>query len=315
MIKLHPTYEIINELMLEKTDSRGEPYCEYDQDKLSALMHHEKENDELVKKFIIPSFEGGHNIPAYLIERTYTPDNAPLLLVMHGGGFTTGSPAFDYNRIAYITKNAGCRVLTVDYRLAQNGGNYPGQLYDCYSALLWAYENAGVLNIDKDRIAVGGYSSGASLACALSIYARDNDGPKICCQILTNPVLKAKGDSPSALRYYKANVMLSGNELSGMIKRYLGKDAGQTPACYAFPGYCENVSGLPPTVMIAGEYDPLRDECIEFAQRLYANSVPCELYCLPRVPHSFDLHTHGCMTPWIWDAIIRALKREFGTLV
>ncbi len=314
-MKLHPTYEVINDLMVTRTDENGEPFCVYDQDKLDALMQHDREEDELIQEFSIPAYKGEHTVPVYLVERTYTPKHAPLVLIMHGGGFNTGRPSFDGNRIAYITKHAGCKVLTVDYRLAHDGGFYPGELYDCYAALLWAYDNAELLDIDRERIAVGGYSSGASLACALSLYARDNDGPKICCQILTNPVLKARGDTPSALQFYRANVMLSGSELPGMIKRYLGRPMGQTPPYYAFPGYCEDVSGLPPTVMIVGEYDPLRDECIEFAQKLFANSVPCELYCLPRVPHSFELHTDGCMTSWIWDAAVRALRREFGTLI
>lgn len=312
-MKLHKTYECIQEMMIPEVDEFGDTVYSYDMQKLAKLLEHSTEPDERTKDYTIVREEDGSALNVHLHWREDTGDNVPLVFLIHGGGFRSGNAAYDMNRLAFITKHVPCKVLTIDYRLAPEYP-YPAALDDCVTAIDWAYENAGELGIDPEKIAIGGYSAGATLAVCTSLYLRDFGGPKISMMLLMNPVVAADVRTGSAQQFYKGNPMLSGINLTDDTRIYLEDYLGDTPPYYALPAYCDNFGGLPAAVVVAGEYDPLRDSCIELAQNFYRDRVPCELYVLPKVPHSFDLVTDGCMTEWIWQACTRALKREFGML-
>ena len=311
-MKLHKTYECIQDMMIPEIDLFGDTVYSYDQAKLGKLLEHTDEPDERIKTYNFSREEG--DISLHLHWRDGVEENCPLVFLIHGGGFRSGNALYDLNRLAHITKNVSCKVMTIDYRLVPDYP-YPAALEDCLFALNWAVEHADELGIDPTKIAIGGYSAGATLAACTSLYLRDFGGPKISSMILMNPVVSADVyHSASAQQFYKGNPMLSGINVTEDTRLYLPNHRGQTPPYYALPGYCEDYSDLPPAVVVVGEYDPLRDGCIQLASDFMRDRVPCELYVLPRVPHSFDLVTEGCMTSWIWDAVVRALKREFGTL-
>ena len=308
---IHPGYEILAELaeamILEKA-GQGKAYSQG----VDHLVAFDKPDDMRITQFVIPGLQCAPGVPVYLYETVDMAGKTPLLIAIHGGGFTGGRADFDANRIAYYVRNVPCRVLSVDYRLAPEGV-FPKSLEDCYAALIWAHDHAEEINIDRRQIAVAGYSAGGTLAAGLCLYARDQQGPKICAQILTFPVLAGRPDSGSAMQFYDDAPMLQGSALSGIVRDYLGAMDGQVPSYYALPAYCSDLSGLPATAIAVGEYDPLRDECMAYAAKLMQFAVPVEFYCLPRVPHAFDLVCHP-MTEWLWQGLVRALRREFGLL-
>jgi acetyl esterase len=79
----------------------------------------------------------------------------------------------------------GCRVICVQYRLAPENP-FPAGVEDCYAALVWISKNAAKLEMDENRIAVGGRSAG-NLASALAIMARDRGGPRAVLQVSIYP--------------------------------------------------------------------------------------------------------------------------------
>ncbi len=291
-------------------DAEGDETYAYNQEKLSKLLEHKPLENEVMKEYRVPGLNGAPDVPCFLFETTDTAPKTPVVFMIHGGGFTGGAIPYDYNRLSYYTQKVGCRVFSPDYRRIE----YPNSLEDCYASLLWMYENADSLGIDGNKIALCGSSAGATLALALSLYVRDKGGPQISCQILMNPVITSLGETVSAQQFYKKNWMLNGADLPNQLDRYLKNlDGGPIPY-YAMPGNLQKFNNIPPTVMACGEYDPMRDEITHFALRLMDHRVPTELYVLPRVPHSFDLCTEGCMTEWLWEAFGRALKREWGMM-
>ena len=136
--------------------------------------------------------------------RVFTPRHAgtlPGLVHFHGGGFTLGTidSFFSDVRLAHISAEAGCVVVTIGYRLAPEH-RFPIPFEDCYSGLLWVAREAQQLGIDPARIAVAGESAGGNLAAAVALAARDRGGPPIVLQLLEVPVTDLTAAASSSRR-------------------------------------------------------------------------------------------------------------------
>ena len=89
--------------------------------------------------------------------RIYTPEGTgpfPILVWYHGGGWVIGDLESADGTARHLCKGAGSVVVSVDYRLAPET-KFPGPAEDCYSATVWAADNAASLNTDASRLAVG----------------------------------------------------------------------------------------------------------------------------------------------------------------
>lgn len=260
---------------------------------------------------MVPGLKDAPDVPIR-VYRNIGAKKAPLVINIHGGGFITGDLDNDNIRASLIAKNVSCTVVSVGYRLAPQSV-FPAQIEDCLAALNYALDNSESLGIDTEKIGVFGTSAGGCIAAGLCLYLRDHKGPKISAQVLNFPALDYLQTSLSAQQNFDNAPLVKGDGLSGVWVHYLGGFDGSLPSYYAVPALARDLSGLPPTCMIVNEYDPLRDEGIDYARRLMAFSVPTELYCMPRVPHGFDL-VPAPLTDWIREAMYRTFKREFGML-
>ncbi len=212
--------------------------------------------------------------------RIYTPAGAgpfPGLVWFHGGGWVVGDLDAADGSARHLCVGAGCVVVSVDYRLAPET-KFPGPAEDCYAATQWLAANAASLNVDPDRIAVGGDSAGGNLAAVVSLMSRDRGGCPLVFQLLVYPVTEPDFDNGS----YTANA--EGYQLSrdGMIwywDQYLAAEADADNP-YASPLRAADLSGLPPALVLTAEYDPLRDEGEAYAAKLAAAgvSVTCTRY-------------------------------------
>ena len=236
---------------------------------------------------------------------------APVLLNIHGGGFVSGDLDNDNYRCSGFAENVGCTVVSVEYRLAPQHP-FPAALNDIRAVLMHVYENPEEFDIDNSRIAVFGTSAGGNMAAGLCLYLRDHNDPKISFQILNFPALSGIPTRNSAKMMYEGTPMVKGEGLSGVLQLYLGGYNGTRPSYYAMPSLAPDLSGLPPAFIITCEYDPLRDEGIEYASRLLEFAVPTELHSMPRVPHGYDLIGDEPLTKWIREGMYLSLKREFG---
>jgi acetyl esterase len=220
--------------------------------------------------------------------RIYSPVGvrtlSPAVVFFHGGAFVMGDLESEHPRCLRYAANAGCVVVSVDYRLAPEHP-FPAPLEDCYSALLWVHDHAAELGIDTDRIAVAGASAGGALAAATTLLSRDRGGPTIELQILIYPVIDNRKNSPSVAQFHDTPVWDSVNN-EAMWDQYGGGEVPQSK--YAAPGLEENLAGLPTACIVTAGYDPLRDEAIEYASRLLHNGVPVELHQVAGAYHGFD---------------------------
>ena len=106
------------------------------------------------------SARDGHALPARLYAPT-TDTGLPLLLYLHGGGFTIGSIATHDVLCRELARLAGCMVVSLEYRLAPEH-RFPTAVHDSWDALQWLAAQAPQLGADPARLAVGKRCSGAS---------------------------------------------------------------------------------------------------------------------------------------------------------
>ncbi|WP_424887002.1 alpha/beta hydrolase [Streptomyces sp. XH2] len=213
--------------------------------------------------------------------RIYRPQRARGAVVwLHGGGFVFGGLDAEHPWATRIASDSGAVVISVGYRRAPEH-RFPAALDDAYAVLTWAAEHAHELGIDPDRIAVGGHSAGANLAAAMTLRARDEQGPPVRFQLLNEPILDDRHETWSA-RNFTATPWNNRAIRIAVMDYYLGSRPA-TP--YAAPARATDLSGLPPAYIATAEFDPNRDEAIEYAQRLLQAGTSVELHQWPGTFH------------------------------
>jgi acetyl esterase len=144
-----------------------------------------------------------------------------------------------------------------------------------------ASRNATELGAEPGRIAVAGHSSGGNLAAALALRARDEQGPPVRFQLISQGSLDDRQETWSA-RNFTDTPWNTRAETAMAWRHYLGSKPA-TP--YAAPARATDLSGLPPAYITTAEYDPNRDEDIAYALRLLQSGVSVELHQWPQTFH------------------------------
>jgi acetyl esterase/lipase len=239
---------------------------------------------------LVPGGPGDPEVPVRLHRERGVTGARPCLISIHGGGYVIGSHLGDDGRFDRWAPRLRCIGVSVGYRLAPETP-YPGPLEDCYSALRWAYENAGDLGIDPGRIGIIGGSAGGGLAAGLTLLARDRGQIPVAFQVLSYPML----DDRLATRSGQAGAPLwgPGNNQFGWRSYLRGLCPGDEVPGYAVPARAADLAGLPPAFITVGNLDGLLDEDIDYARRLIAAGVPTDLHVFADGPHAFDSQLPG----------------------
>lgn len=198
--------------------------------------------------------------------------NTPAIIYIHGGGYIMGSTNMSDPTVDRMVTELNVPVFAVDYRLAPENP-YPSGLHDCYSALNWIYDNADELNIDKDNIITYGESAGGGLVSALSLLARDENGPNIVLQIPLAPMLDDTVTTYSSQSIKDTRIW---NKFSNEFgwKSYLGDLYGTENIPYtAAPARCTDYEGIPKTYTMIGTADLFLDETIQYVNDLRRDNV------------------------------------------
>lgn len=249
--------------------------------------------------------------------RLYRPQaqgERPAMLYLHGGGFVLGDLDTEHDRCIDYAEQAGCVVLSVDYRLAPEHP-FPAASDDALAALAWLDANAQALGVDRERLALGGGSAGGALAAGLALRVRDAGGPQVAFVLLVQPALDHVQSQPSA-QAFTDTPFLRAADLAPTWRAYLGAAPPKDERLsWGAPFAVESLVGFPPTCMIVGAADPVRDEDLAFARRLIAAGVEVELHLLPGTPHGFDLVEDAQITRDALAVRVAALDRAFNRQV
>jgi acetyl esterase len=220
--------------------------------------------------------------------RVYAPEGAdaprPLFVYYHGGGYVCGSRQ-SYDAVCrMLTRESGCVVASVDYRLAPEFPA-PAPFEDAYAALEWLAAHAGELGAASGRLAIGGDSAGGGLAANVALKARDAGGPAIAHQLLVYPAVE-NDVAGASYRAYSEGHFLTGDRMAFYWRSYVpSPEVARVP--YLLASRAESLRGLPPATIILAECDPLYDQGVRYADRLRADGVPVDLKIYEGMIHAF----------------------------
>lgn len=270
---LHPDYEAMLAAMEELGGPKITEMAVADAREMFRMM--QPAVDIPVGKVENTSIDGpGGQIPL----RIYTPPNAdappPIAMMFHGGGWVIGDLDTADSQSRELCAGAGCIVVSVDYRLAPEH-RFPAAADDCFAATCWASENGAALGGDPSRLAVVGDSAGGNLAAVVTLMARDAGSPHIAAQVLAYPVTDGSRFETASYRELAEGYLLTAEAMHWFWDKYADPEVRDDPR--ASPLVADDLSGLPPALVMTAEYDPLRDEGEAYAKALEAagNTVEC----------------------------------------
>lgn len=221
--------------------------------------------------------------------RTYTPLNAAAetpaaLLYFHGGGFVAGSLE-THDGVARALANAsGCRVISVDYRLAPEA-RFPAAIEDACAACDWVFDHAADLGVERERLGVSGDSAGAALAVAACRHRLAGRGPRFAVQVLLCPILDYRPGT-IARRPYDQGDLLDRGTLEHDVAHYLPPRTDPADPRVS-PLRAQATADLPPACIHTAECDPVRDDGSAYAGQLQEAGVPTRYRCHAGMIHLF----------------------------
>lgn len=258
--------------------------------KLRATPPTPAPEDVNITNLTIPGYPDGE--PDVTV-RVYTNANSPsedTMVWIHGGGFVVGD-VYENDILCILSvRSADCNVVSVDYRLAPEHP-FPAATNDCYAALLWAASGPEALGGKQRQILVGGASAGGCHAAGLALMARDLGGPSICHQLLFVPVIDDRLETRSSMIVHDPRVW-NREKSAACWKLYLGENSSDDVSPYASPARAKDLSGLPSATVFAAEMDLLRDEAVDYANRLTAADVRTDL-----IVYAGTIHGHNGVAP------------------
>jgi acetyl esterase len=222
--------------------------------------------------------------------KVYRPQGStgvlPVLLYTHGAGWVFGDAHTHDRLVRELTTRAGAATVFTNYSLSPEA-QYPTALEEIYVALRWIAEQGAEHGLDPERIAVAGDSVGGNMTAAITIMAKQQGGPRIAAQLLYYPVTDASFDTGS-YHQFATGYWLRRDAMQWYWDQYT-TDPAKRAEITASPlrATLDELSGLPPALIINGEADVLRDEGEAYAAKLRSAGVPVTAVRYQGIIHDF----------------------------
>ncbi|MHC2464395.1 alpha/beta hydrolase [Bradyrhizobium embrapense] len=213
------------------------------------------------------------------------PSDAPrdkAILYFHGGGFRIGSVASHRDLAARIADASGCRVLSINYRLAPEH-RFPAALDD----VLAAYHYLRRQGLRPADIVFAGDSAGGNLVLATMLAARDRRLPLPAAGALMSPWTDLTASGASYESRAEADPIHQRAMILALARNYLGKD-GDPRNPLASPLYAD-LTRLPPLLVQVGDRETVRDDSVDLAARARAAGCDVELQVWDGMIHVFQM--------------------------
>lgn len=249
--------------IVKMRDAMGWPAVDISENKLT-----------IVNKII----EGSINVRIY--KQVKVTSKVPALFYIHGGGYFGGSVDNVEHICRAYADRSGYTVFSVDYSLSPEKP-FPAGLLDCYRAVKWAHDNAEVLNIDSDKMFISGDSAGGNLSLTTSIfdimlgtnyikkivafYPVTISGTKGTGPYWDYSRLGADSEAIELVSKYVSDFASGNNLVDGW---YAGKVDMSSPLISPILADDKILSSLPSTLLVVGEFDPLRLQGEAFVERV-----------------------------------------------
>lgn len=220
--------------------------------------------------------------------RIYRPEGpaSGTLHHLYGGGWVVGNIDIIDNFARLLARDLSMVVVTNNYRLAPEFP-FPAAFNDCIAAATWVLDHLEELGGAARPAVLSGESAGGNLAAAVALELRDQRSRSgFDAQLLINPAVDLREATVNRPSYRAdADPMLRTRDVVQLYPIYCAGHDRSDPRLS--PLGAVNVAGLPPAVIAVLSVDPLRDEAVEYAERLREALVRVELIEFPDLTHGF----------------------------
>lgn len=229
----------------------------------------------------------------------------PVVIYLHGGGWVLGDFDTHERLVREIANNVHAAFVFVNYTPSPEA-KYPVSLEQAYAATKWVAQNGQTINVDSSRLAVVGDSVGGNMAAALTLLAKERDGPNIIFQVLFYPVTDASFETGS-YDSFQEDYFLTRKNMKWFWDNYTSdKTNRKEPTVSPLQASLEQLRGLPPALIINGEFDVLRDEGEAYAHKLIDAGVSVTAVRYHGTIHDFVMLNPITDTPPVRGAIEQA---------
>jgi acetyl esterase len=199
-------------------------------------------------------------------------ETLPVVMYFHGGGWVLGGFDTHERLVRELANKANVVVIFVNYTPSPEA-KYPVALEEAYAATKWIAQNGKTVNVNASRLAVAGDSVGGNMAAAVALLAKERDGPSIRFQLLFYPVTDANFETSSYMKYQEG-YWLSREAMKWFWDNYVSNQTNiKEPTVSPLRASIDCLRGLPPALIINGEFDVLRDEGEAYAHKLMEAGV------------------------------------------
>jgi acetyl esterase len=212
------------------------------------------------------------------------PGPSPVVVFFHGGGWVLGDLSSHENLCRALANESKTIFAIVDYRLAPEHP-FPAAVDDAFAAVSWVSAHAPEFGGDPARLAVCGDSAGGNLSAVVTLMARERGGPSIAFQALAYPITDFEPDSGS-YREFAEGFFLTRSEMLWYWDQYVPNVEDRRQPLVS-PNRADDLSGLPPALVVTAGCDVLRDEGEAYARRLSDAGVPVRLSRYDGMIHGF----------------------------
>ena len=216
--------------------------------------------------------QDGRTVKLYIMTPQEVTGKPGVLFFIHGGVWIVGNFQNHQRLLRDLVLGSGQIGVFVEYTPLPEA-KYPMQLEECYAALKWVAAHADEFGADGNRIAVAGNSVGGQLTAALTLVAKDRNGPKISYQVLLIPATDASVDTESYHEFATGRFLPRAFMKYGWDLYAPDEKTRNTPYVSPLRASDKELKGLPPALVITAENDPLRDEGEAYARKLKAAGV------------------------------------------
>ncbi|MER6979119.1 alpha/beta hydrolase [Streptomyces carpinensis] len=255
------------------------------------------------------------SVRARIVKPAGATGTLPVILYIHGAGWVFGNAHTHDRLVRELATGAGAAVVFPEYDLSPEA-RYPVAIEQNYAVAQWIVRQGATKDLDATRIAVAGDSVGGNMSAALTLMAKQRGDVPLIQQVLFYPVTDASFDTPS-YHQFATGYFLRRDGMQWFWDQYT-TDPNQRAEITASPlrATTEQLTGLPPALVITGEADVLRDEGEAYADKLREAGVPVTSTRYRGIIHDFVMLDALRGTQAAEAAITQAvdvLRRAFGT--
>ncbi|MFF7477041.1 alpha/beta hydrolase fold domain-containing protein [Streptomyces sp. NPDC008092] len=210
----------------------------------------------------------------------------PVIIYIHGAGWVFGNAHTHDRLVRELAVGTGAAVVFPEYDLSPEA-RYPVAIEQNYAVARWIVTTGAARNLDATRIAVAGDSVGGNMTAALTLMAKERDDVPLVQQVLFYPVTDASFDTAS-YHEFATGYFLRRDAMQWFWDQYTPNESERTQITASpLRATTEQLTGLPPALVITGEADVLRDEGEAYAGKLRGAGVPVTAVRYQGIIHDF----------------------------